>query len=261
MWRSGCNRDIQRVSRKIKPAKPDLHLSYFFFAKMVKSLGAIRLLWASAYFQDALVLSRCVFEAFVLDMYIRTNRAALTDRYLAYDAVARHSMSVGIVKSLKNRRDRVWLGWKAAGRYGRAVKNLPYDFGDTRGWSGKSFREIVRAVENRTRAEGLWTVYEFFYGPGASIGHSSPQSMQEYMRRPHRTSYQQNGKRRAYLRDLPMLVCRWCLITCFLSAQEHFRLDEEFVPSDALVEAYHLFRSLIRALGEDLRDFDSKFFS
>ena len=99
-------RDTQRVSRRIKPARPDLHLSYFFFSKMLKSLGATRLLWASAHFQDALVISRCTFEACALDVYIRTNRAILTDRYLtdrylAYDAAARHGMSVGIVRSLK----------------------------------------------------------------------------------------------------------------------------------------------------------------
>lgn len=93
--------DIQRVSRRVKPAKPDLHLSYFLFSKELKSLGAIRLLWASNFFQDALVLSRCIFEACVLDMYIRTSRPALTERYLAYDSVARHSMSVGMVRSMK----------------------------------------------------------------------------------------------------------------------------------------------------------------
>ncbi len=228
---------------------------------MLKSLGAIRLLWASLYFQDALVISRCIFEACVLDMYIRTNRAALTDRYLAYDAAARHGMSVGMVRSMKNRRDKGWLEWKAAaGMYGRAMKNSPYEFGDVRGWSGKSLREIVRLLE-KNGSEGTWTVYEFFYGLGSAVAHSSSQSMQEYMRRPHRTSYQQDGHRRAYLQDLPMLVCRWCLITGLSSAHDHFRLDEEFVPSDALVEAYHLFRSLIVALGEDLKDFDSRLFS
>lgn len=255
-------RDIQRVSRKIKPAKPDFHLSFFFFSRVLKSLGAIRLLWASSFFQDALVLSRCIFEACVVDSYIRTNRVSLTDRYLAYDVAARHSMSVGMVRSMKNRRTRAWREWKvAAGSYGRAVKNLPYEFDEPRGWSGKSLREMVRLVENRTGSEGVWTAYEFFYGLGSAVAHSSSQSIQEYMRAPHKTSYQQNGQRRAYLRDLPMLVCRWCLITGLLSAQEHFRLDEEFVPSDALVDAYHLFRSLIHALGEDLKDFDSKFFS
>jgi len=42
--------------------------------------------------------------------------------------------------------------------------------------------------------------------------------------------------------------------------QDHFGIYEELVPSDALVDAYHLFRSLIRALGEDLRDFDGRMF-
>jgi len=254
-------RDIQRISRRIKPARLDLHLSYFLFSKLLKSLAATRVLLASNFYQDALVISRCIFEACVLDSYIRTNRAVLTDRYLAYDAAARHSMSVGMVRSLKNRRGKAWLGWKAAaGRYGRAKKNLPYEFGDSQGWSGKSLREIIRLLENNG-SEGIWTAYEFFYGLGSAVAHSSAQSMHEYMRRPHRTSYQLNGQRRAYLRDLPFLVCRWSLITGFSSAHDHFRLDEEFVPSDALLDAYHLFRSLIVALGEDLKEFDSKFFS
>jgi len=228
---------------------------------MLKSLGAIRLLWASAYFQDALVLSRCIFEACVLDVYIRTNRAALSARYLAFDAAARHSMSVGMVRSMRNRRDREWLGWKAAAsRYGRAMRNLPYEFGDTQSWSGKSLREIVRVLDKNGNG-GTWTAYEFFYGLGSAVAHSSAQSMQEYLRRPHRTSYRQNGQRRAYLRDLPMFVCRWCVITGFQSACEHFRLDEAFLPSDALVEVFHLYRSLIHDLGEDLKEFDSKFFS
>lgn len=194
-------------------------------------------------------------------MYIRTNRAALSDRYLAFDTVARRNMSVGIVKSMKSRRGVVWLGWRAAaGRYGRAAKSLPYEFGDSQGWSGKSLRDIVRLLEQKHGSQGLWTAYEFFHGLGSVVAHSSAQSMQEYMRRPHRTSYHQNGQRRAYLRDLPMLLCRWCLITGYLSAQEHFRLGEDFLPSDAIVDAFHLFRSLIVVLGEDLKGFDSKFF-
>lgn len=255
-------RDIQRVSRKIRPTEPDLHLSYFFFSKALKSLGAIRLLWASTFFQDALVISRCVFEACLLDSYIRTDRARLTDRYLAYDTAARHSMSVGMVRSLKNRRGRVWSQWKAnAARYGRAAKSLPYEFGDTQGWSGKSLREIVRFVERKYGSEGLWMDYEFFYGLGSAVAHSSSQSMQEYLRWPHKAGYQQKGQRPAYLRDLTLLDCRWCLITGFSSAQEHFRLDRDFIPSDALVDCYHILRSLLHELGEDPDEFDSEFFS
>jgi len=55
-----------------------------------------------------------------------------------------------------------------------------------------------------------------------------------------------------------MLTCRWCLITGLLSAHDHIELDEEFV-SYALVDAYHLLRSLSHALGEDLRELDSEF--
>ena len=246
-------RDIQRVARRIKPAKPDLHLSYFFSSKALKSLGAIRLLWASSFFQDALVLSRCIFEACVVDSYIRTNRMILTNRYLAYDAVARREFAIGMIRSRKNASRRWMEGWRDyASRHGRAAKSSPFA-SDTRGWSGKSLREIVKLVEKKHRAEGIWTSYEFFYGLGSAVAHSSPQSMQEYLRRPHKTSYQQIGQRRAYLRDLPFLVCRWCLITGLASAHDHFHLDEEFVPGDALVDAHHLFRSLIVALGEDLR--------
>jgi hypothetical protein len=253
--------DIQRLSRKVRPTKPDLHLSYFFFSKALKSLGATRLLWASSFFQDALVISRCIFETCVLDSYIRRDRARLTSKYLAYDAVARHNLSVGMVRSMKGRRDKLWLQWKAAAaRYGRAVKNLPYEFGDARGWSGKSLRDIVRVLD-KDGAQGIWSDYEFFYGLGSAVAHSSAQSIQEYLRGPHRRSYKLHGQRRAYLRDMPTLTCRWCLITGLLSAYDHFPLDEEFVPSDALPDAIHLLRSLIDALGEDLKEFDSEFFS
>jgi Family of unknown function (DUF5677) len=238
--------DIQRVCRKIKPTKPDLHLSYFFFSKALKSLGAIRLLWASGLFQDALVISRCIFEACVLDVYIRRDRARLTDKYLAYDAASRHKLSVGMVRARQFRRDKVWRGWKAvAARYGRTVKNLPYEFGDARGWSGKSLLEIVRVLEKDVSA-------------GSAVAHSSAQSMQEYLRQPYQTSYKFYGQRPAYLRDLPMLTCRWCLITGFASAQDHYRLDDEFVPTDALVDGFYLFGSLIEALGEDPKEFYSK---
>jgi hypothetical protein len=251
---------IQRISRKIKPTRPDLHLSYFFFSKALKSLGAIRLLWASGFFQDALVISRCIFETCVLDSYIRRDRERLTDRYLAYDAVARHKLSVGMVRSMQDRRGKLWLQWKGgAARYGRAVKDLPYEFGDARSWSRKSLRDIVRVLE-QDGAQGTWSAYEFFYGLGSAVAHSSAQSIQEYLRPPYRTSYKGYGQRRAYLRDLPMLTCRWCLIPGLLSANDHFGLDEEFVPSDALVDAYNLFRSLINALGEDIKEFDTKVF-
>lgn len=250
--------DIQRVCRNLRPTKPDLHLSYFFFLKTLRSLGATRLLWASGFFQDALVISRCIFETCVLDLYIRRDRARLTDKYLAYDTVARHKLSDGMVRARQFRRDKVWLGWKAAAaRYGRAAKNLPYEFGDARGWSGKSLREIVRVLE-KDGSEGTRSAYEFFYGLGSAVAHSSAQSMQEYLRPPYGTSYKGYGHRPGYLRDLPMLTCRWCLITGLASAQEHFLLDEDFVPSDALVDAYFLFRSLIHALGEDVKEFDSK---
>jgi hypothetical protein len=116
-------------------------------------------------------------------------------------------------------------------------------------------------VLEKDGTQAIWSAYEFFYGLGSAVAHSSAQSIQEYLRRPYRTSYKSYGQRRGYLRDLPMLTCRLCLITGLLSAQEHFRLDEEFVPSDAVVDALHLFRSLIRALGEDLKEFDSKLFS
>lgn len=102
--------------------------------------------------------------------------------------------------------------------------------------------------------------YEFFYSLGSAVAHSSSQSMQEYLRRPHGTNYGQQGQRPAYLRELPIMVCRWCVIAGLLSAQDHFRAHEGFVPGDALVDGYHLLRSLIGALGEDLREFDSKMF-
>ena len=148
-------RDIQRVVRKTKPAKPDHHLSYFFFSKALKSLSATRVLWESKFFQDALVISRCIFEACVLDSYIRRDRARLTDKYLAYDTAARHSLSVGMVQSVKERRGNVWLRWKAAAaRYGRALKNLPYEFGDARGWSGNRFAKSCECLIRRPRDFG-----------------------------------------------------------------------------------------------------------
>jgi hypothetical protein len=245
-------RDIQRVVRETKPIKPSHHLSYFFFSKTLKSLGATRMLWASGFFQDALVISRCIFEACVLDGYIRRDRARLTDKYLAYDTAARHSLSVGMVRSARERRGKVWLRWKAAAaRYGRALKNLPYEFGDVRGWSGKSLREIVRVLDED--APGVWMDYEFFYGIGSAVAHSSSQSMGEYMRRPYMKSYKLNGQRRPYLRDLPVLTCRWCLGTGLASVHDHF-YDTEFVPGDAVVDAGFLFRDLNRALGEDPND-------
>lgn len=165
-------------------------------------------------------------------------------------------------RSLKNRRGKLWLRWKSgAATYGRAAKNLPYEFGDTQGWSGKTIREIVRFLERKYGSEGVWMDYEFFYALGSAVTHSSSQSMQEYLRAPYRTSYRLDGQRRAYLRELPMLDCRWCLAMGLQSAKDHYQLDKDFVPSDALIDGYHLFRSLISALGEDLKEFDSKFLS
>ena len=245
-------RDIQRVVRETKPTKPDHRLSYFLFSKTLKSLGATRVLWASGFFQDALVISRCIFEACVLDSYIRRDRARLTHKYLAYDTAARHNLSVGMVRSLSERRGQGWLHWKAAAaRYGRSLKNLPYEFGDARGWSGKSLREIVRVLDKAS--PGLWMDYEFFYGIGSAVAHSSSQSMEEYMRRPYMKSYKLNGQRRPYLRDLPVLTCRWCLVTGVLSARDHFH-DTTFVPSDAFVDANYLLMDLNHALGEDPND-------
>jgi len=92
-----------------------------------------------------------------------------------------------MVRSMKGRGGKEWLRWKAAAaRYGRAFKNLPYEFGDARGWSGKSLRDIVRLLD-RDGAHGVWTDYEFFYGLGSAVAHSSSQSIQEYMEQPYKT--------------------------------------------------------------------------
>src|SRR5208282_4427952 len=124
-----------------------------------------------------------------LDSYIRRDRAHRTDKYLAYDTAARHNLSVGMVRSMKDRRGKVWAQWKAAvARYGRARKKLPYEFGDPRGWSGKSLRDMVRLID-KDGAQGIWTDYEFYYGLGSAVAHSSSQSMQEYMQEPYATSY------------------------------------------------------------------------
>jgi hypothetical protein len=245
-------RDIQRVSRKIKPAKPDLHLSYFFFTKSLTSLEAMKLLWEKGFFQDSLILSRSIFETFVLDAYIRIDPTERVPRYLAYEAAARHALAVGMIRSLKNRSSHWQKQWgNYASKHGRTAKNSPYSFDETQGWSGKSLREIVRLVERKYGNEGIWMDYEFFYALGSAVAHSSVLSMQEYMRRPHRTSYQQHGQIRAYLQNLPILVCRWCLLTGFLSAQDHFQLHKDLVPGDALVDAYYLLISLSHDLGED----------
>ena len=241
-------RSIQAVARRNPAAGNELHLSYFFFAKAVTSLGAVRVLWAKGFFQDALMLTRSIFEACAQDLYIRTDRTRLSARYLAYDPIARHRLCVGMIRSAEGASRTSLRVWKdGARRYGRAEKYAPYEY-EQRGWSGKSLSEIVRLLKKK-RYQGIWGDYEFFYTLSSAVSHSSPLSIQEYMRRPFRTSYRQLSHRRPYLRKLPVLACYYCLRIGHCCAHDHYHLLEK---TDALAgvlfEGYHLLRTLVEEL-------------
>lgn len=111
---------------------------------------------------------------------------------------------------------------------------------------------MVRLIENRNAGEGIWTDYEFFYSLGSAVAHSSSQSMQEYMRRPFKTSYQEIGRRRPYLCDLPILAPRWCLVTGFQSAEDHYRAADSSPSGYAFIDAFHHLRSLTYDLEGEL---------
>lgn len=240
---------IRRAAPKEVPSDPHLHLSYFFFVKSLTSLAAARVLWAGGSYPDSLLLMRSMFETFVLDLYIRMDTSTLTAKYLAHEATARHSLSVGMLKSLKNSD----CSWRQAcktyaAKYGRDAKLCPYEFEDTKSWSGKSLREIVRLIDRKRGIEGVWTDYEFFYSIGSAISHASSLSMQEYMTKPALTSYRRLAHRRGYLRDLPILACRWCLAIGSQCAVEHYQGNKD----TRLAEANFHVRLLLDTLASDL---------
>ncbi len=96
-------RKIQCVAKRCAPSKADPNLSYFFFAKGLTSLAAIRALWANRFYQDAVVITRSIFEACVQILYIQTDPAHLSVRYLEYESVERRDFSVGTIRSLKSK--------------------------------------------------------------------------------------------------------------------------------------------------------------
>jgi len=245
---------VQRAARKNSRHSPDLHLSYFFFTKSLTSLGAMKLLWANGFFQDALILGRSIFETCVLDAYIRIDPTERVPRYLAYESAARHALAVGMIRSLRNRSSDWRKKWGSyASKHGRTAKNSPYAFDETRGWSGKSLREIVRLVEKRYGNEGIWMDYEFFYALGSAVAHSSVLSMQEYISEPHMTSYRKLGRRKQYLRELPMLSCRWCLVVGVLCARGHHPKSGDIGFLEAHFDAIRLLDTLTSEIeGKDV---------
>jgi hypothetical protein len=173
------------------------------------------------------------------------NSAERVPKYLAYESAARRDLAVGMIRSLKNRRNDWQERWKRyAVRHGRDAKTSPYAFDETRGWSGKSLREIARLIERRYGNEGIWMDYEFFYTLGSAVTHSSALSMQEYLSRPHAVSYRKLGQRRRYLRELPVLSCRWCLILGILSTKDHDREADDVAICDVFLEALRLLDAL-----------------
>lgn len=241
---SSLRRHIRRIARGKSKRDDGAHLSYFFFTKSLTSLSAMNLLWENGFFQDSLALSRSIFELYLIHAYIQMDPNERVRRYLAYESVARRDLAVGMIRSLKNRGSDWQKKWRNyAIKHGRAAKNSPYA-DEVRGWSGKSLREIARLVEKRYGNEGIWMDYEFFYTLGSAVTHTSALCMQEYLSRPHSTSYRKLGWRMQYLRELPMLSCRWCLIVGILCIKEHDPEAHDIGVSEVFLDALRLLDAL-----------------
>jgi Family of unknown function (DUF5677) len=220
---------IRRVVRKSALDKPELTVLYFFVVKNLTTLGAVRTLWESKFSQDASVLVRSIFEAYVQFLYIRTDPVKLSERYLAHEAVSRLDFSTAIIRSYKDMSARTKKKWvEAAREFGRESKSLTLVSENSRGWAGKSTREMARLLD-RKGWKGTWADYEVFYGLASKIAHSSAMSMQEYLKLAQPGgSYQQLSNRRKYLEHVPLLACFWCLIMVRLTALDHNRVAKDY---------------------------------
>jgi hypothetical protein len=237
-------RHIRRVVRANSIAKPELRISYFFFVKTLRSLGAVRVLWRDRFFQDAIIVARSIFEACVQISYIHTDPARLTERYLAYEAVEQRDLSVGIIRSSRAKSGVVLNRWRnEAQKHGRAAKASVHDFDEARGWSGKSLREMVRLLE-RKGFHGIWLDYQFFYPLFCALAHTTPTSMREYMARPYRTSYRQIPSRRRYFWDIPLFASSWCLLVGGLCANDHCLIAPDDELARVLIEISQFLETL-----------------
>jgi hypothetical protein len=240
-------RHIQRVARLKAIRKSELSLSYFFFAKSLKSLEATRTLWAARSFQDAAIVARTVFELCVQHLYIRTDPGQLSARYFAHEPLARRDCSANIIKSatIKSAQDKRVMGrWIASARkYGRMTKRSPYIFNEKANWSGKSVREIVKILN--PEYPGLWSDYETFYAISSGIVHSTAMSIQEYMRLDSTGySYRELSVRRPYLAHVPLVTASWCLAVGMLVATDHNIVARDFDLARATLDARQLLETL-----------------
>jgi hypothetical protein len=147
-------------------------------AKAAKTHEAILLLATNGYGEDAIILTRSLFNLAVVISWIFKGPSQRLDAYAAYDVVSKAKLGRKIVASqstatiipevyelYQNRRSE----WEDGER---DFKDQYYS--KRPGWSGKSIEEMANEV-------GLGGTYATFYTLASDIEHSNPASISNYL--------------------------------------------------------------------------------
>lgn len=144
----------------------------FYFCKSYKSFQAIRILWQKGYEEDAVVLSRTVFESSLLSAYVRgapTERAAA---FWKYEAVSKHR----IYEDMKRISPGDWCkdfeGSDAYAAMKECYEECAADYGkNPKSWYGMTLFDVAKML-----GPGAEHFYRTFYRISSELTHSGSAS-------------------------------------------------------------------------------------
>ena len=151
---------------------------WFFFCKAYKSFQAVRLLWKGGFAEDALALSRTIYELLLQAAYMRQNPRERAKLFAEFDPVARYAWyeqlktlnRPELVKDMESRPGDLQELKAQHDRYKDAYPQVH------RGWTGKSIRTLAKDL-----GSAFETHYVAYYWIQSNVIHSSISAVGQYL--------------------------------------------------------------------------------
>lgn len=159
-----------------EPKEEKEGLLLYAIGKSDKTLCAIALLCRNGMGEDALILSRSIFEISLLIEYIFKDPTDYrAKRYFSYDWVQRKKYYTYLITSPNAKKYLRAEDIQAVKEIKRdaAKAQRRYNYGST--WSDKSIRKMAEDV-------GLLDLYQTAYGIQCDLSHSNPRAMNDYFK-------------------------------------------------------------------------------
>lgn len=167
-------------SKKIKGESQFHDVMAFLFSKSYKTFWAIHILAQHGFGQDAVILTRSLFEILVTSKYIIAKDADLVEKFVKYDLIVHKKRADKLKEDIERERipriqeleaffnDTVRMQ-ELAESYSQ-VKDL---YPDKRYWSDKSIKKMAEDV-------GLSFDYDYFYQPSSDMVHTNAMIIEDY---------------------------------------------------------------------------------